>query len=89
MHSYTMTDAQEHYREVFDRAKQEPILLTEESSPSHVILSAETYQQLVERLEVLEDMLLGKQADIALSQSQRVGSDQFTAALQKIVNGEA
>jgi nitrate reductase assembly molybdenum cofactor insertion protein NarJ len=29
MHSYTITDAQEHYREVFDRAKQEPILLTD------------------------------------------------------------
>ncbi|MDY7023088.1 MAG: type II toxin-antitoxin system Phd/YefM family antitoxin [Cyanobacteriota bacterium] len=89
MHSYKITDAKEHYREVFDRAKKEPVLLTEESNPSHVILSVETYQKLVERLEELEDILFGKQADIALNQSQMVGSQQFTATLQKIANGEA
>ena len=72
---------------MFDKATVEPVLITKQKRPSHVILSADAYQQLVNRLEELEDLNLGKVAGTALSQSPMVGSDKFTATLEKLANG--
>ncbi len=70
------------------RAAVEPILLTKQSRPSHVLMSAESYQQLIDRLAELEDMLLGHAAKEALNQSQMVGSETFVQTLQELANGE-
>ncbi len=88
MKSYTLTDARNRQNEVFDKAAIEPVLLTTQSHPSYVLMSAETYQQLIERLQVLEDKILGKVAETALSQSQMVGIESFTTALEYLANGE-
>ncbi len=85
--NYSLTDARNKHGEVFDKAAVEPVLLTKQSRPSHVIMSAETYQKLVKRLEELEDMLLGQEANIALSNSKMVGSEAFTNTLENLADG--
>ncbi|MEH2434023.1 MAG: type II toxin-antitoxin system Phd/YefM family antitoxin [Nostoc sp.] len=89
MQTYTLTDARNKHAEVFDKAAIEPVLLTKQSRPSHVIISAESYQKLINRLEELEDMVFGQAAEVALSQSQMIGTEAFTSALEHLANGEA
>ena len=57
MQSYTLAEACNPQGTVFNRAAVEPVLLTDKSQPSHVIMSADAYQRLIERLIELEDML--------------------------------
>ncbi len=87
MKSYTLTQTRNQHGEVFDKATVEPVLVTKQKRPSHVILSAEAYQKLITRLEELEDLNLGKAAETALIQSSMVGSQEFTATLEKLANG--
>lgn len=88
MQTYTLTDACNRYGEIFARAVFEPVLLTKQSRPSHVILSAQAYQTLVERLIELEDLALGRAAEVALSKSYIVGTESFTAELKRMADGE-
>ncbi len=87
MKTYTLTQTRNQHGEVFDKAQVEPVLITKQKRPTHVIISAETYQQLITRLEELEDFNLGNTAQNAISQSSMVGSEEFTAILEKIANG--
>ena len=89
MQTYTLTDARNRHGEVFDRDVIEPVLLTKQARPSHVILSAQAYQALVARLNELEDLALGRAVEVALSQSQMVGKELFTAELKRLADGEA
>ena len=89
MESYTLTQTRNQHGEVFDKAAIEPVLVTKQKRPSHVILAAETYQQLITRLEELEDLNLGKAAETALSQSSMIGNKEFTSALEKLANAKA
>ena len=86
MKSYTLTQTRNQHGEVFDKAQVEPVLITKQKRPSHVIISAETYQQLIARLEELEDLNLGKIAMSALNKSSMVGSEEFSATLERIAN---
>jgi prevent-host-death family protein len=87
MKSYTLTQIRNQHGEVFDQAQLEPVLVTKQKRPSHVIISAQAYQQLITRLEELEDLKLGKAAQKALKSSKMVGSEEFTATLERIANG--
>ncbi len=87
MQNYTLKQAIDKHDEVFEKASIEPVLLTQESQPSHVLMSADTYQQLVNRIEELEDMLLGQAAEKARKNSNMVGIEKFTSALQHLANG--
>ena len=87
MKSYTLTQTRNQHGEVFDKATVEPVLVTKQKRPSHVILSVEAYQKLIDRLEELEDSNLGKAAQTALTQSSMIGSEEFTATLKKLANG--
>jgi len=87
MKSYTLTQTRNQHGEVFDKATVEPVLVTKQKRPSHVILSAEAYEQLITRLEKLEDLNLGSAAETALTQSKMIGSEEFTATLEKLANG--
>ena len=89
MEIYTFADFQKRQEEVFDRAAKSPVLLTERSRPSHVIMSAETYQQLIEQFAELEDAIWGKAAELALKNYQMVGAQKFTKTLTKLANAEA
>ncbi|MBN3944464.1 MAG: type II toxin-antitoxin system Phd/YefM family antitoxin [Nostoc sp.] len=89
MQTYTLTDARNKHGEVFDKAATEPVLLTKQSRPSHVIISAESYQKLINRLEELEDMVFGQAAEVALSQSKMIGTEAFISALEHLADGEA
>lgn len=89
MKSYTLTQTRNQHGEVFNKATIKPILITKQKRPSHVILAAETYQQLITRLEELEDLHLGKAAETALAQSSMVGSQKFTSALEDIADAQA
>jgi prevent-host-death family protein len=84
MQTYSLTDARNKHGEVFDKAAIEPVLLTKQSRPSHVIISADSYQKLITRLQELEDMQLVQNAETALSQSKMVGTEAFTSALEHL-----
>ena len=84
MQSYTLTDVQNRHDEVFARAAVEPVLLTDESRPSYVIMSAHDYQQLMNRLAALEDCTLGQLAEAALQSSKMVGTEKFTEELKRL-----
>jgi prevent-host-death family protein len=87
MKTYSLTDARNLHGEVFDRALQEPILLTKQARPSHVILSAQAYQKLLDRLADLEDSSWVQAADVAQQQSKRVGPEKFVDELERLANG--
>ncbi|MEM9273564.1 MAG: type II toxin-antitoxin system Phd/YefM family antitoxin [Cyanobacteria bacterium P01_F01_bin.143] len=87
MKTYTLTQTRNQHGEVFDKATVEPVLVTKQKRPSHVILSAETYQKLIDKLEELEDLNLGEAAETALTKSSMTGSEEFTATLEKLANG--
>ena len=89
MQHYTLKDVHNRQSEVFNRATTEPVLLTNQSLPSHVLMSVDTYQKLIERLQKLEEEVLGKAVEEALNQSQMVGEETFTSTLQGLANGEA
>jgi prevent-host-death family protein len=89
MQRYTLTDTRDRNSEVFEQAAIEPVVVTQRSQPSHVIMSADAYQRLLKRLEELEDMLLGQAAETALNSSHLVGTETFTSTLQRLANGEA
>jgi len=86
MLSYTLTEAHNQHGEVFDQAAVEPVLLTKQSRPSHVIMSFDTYKRLMERLTELEDMALAEAAVSALSQSPMVGTETFVESLKQLAN---
>jgi prevent-host-death family protein len=89
MKTYSLTDARNRHGEVFDQAIQEPVMLTKQSRPSHVILSAQAYEQITNRLTELEDLAWGQAAQNNLSQSSMIGTDHFTIELERLANGEA
>lgn len=88
MRSYSLTEARNQQEEVLDQATLEPVLLTKQSQPSYVIMSFDTYKQLMERLRKLEDMTLGEAGETALSQSSMVGRKSFVESLKQLDNGE-
>ncbi len=88
MQSYSIADAIAKHNEVFSKANDEPVLLTERSQPTHVIMSADTYQKLLERIEELEDSVLGEAAKKAQDNYKMVGVENFTSTLERMANGE-
>ncbi len=86
MNTYTLTQTRNQHGEVFDKAQVEPVLITKQKRPSHVLLSAQDYQKLIDRLEELEDLYLGQTADKARNKSKLVGSEAFTTALEKLAD---
>lgn len=84
MQHFSITDIQNTHSDVLSQAAVEPVLLTTESQPSYVIMSVENYEQLINRLAQLEDLVFGQQAQTALSTSQMVGAETFTAELKRL-----
>ncbi len=84
MQQFSVTEIQNTHSEVLNQAAVEPVLLTEESQPSYVIMSVENYEQLINRLAQLEDLIIGEQAQTALSNSSMVGTETFTTELKRL-----
>ncbi len=84
MQRFSVTEIQNTHSEVLNQAAVEPVLLTKESQPSYVIMSVENYEQLMNRLAQLEDLIIGQQAQTALSNSRMVGTETFTAELKRL-----
>lgn len=59
MQNYSIAEIQDRASEVLEQAAIAPIVLTAGSKPNYVIMSAQGYQQLLERLEALEDTISG------------------------------
>lgn len=60
MQNYTLNDALTKYSEVLTQATDEPVILTQESQPTHVILSVDNFEKLLQRLEELENLVIEK-----------------------------
>jgi prevent-host-death family protein len=84
MQRFSVKEIQNTHSEILNQAAVEPVLLTEESQPSYVIMSVENYEQLINRLTQLEDLIIGQQAETALSNSRMVGTKNFMAELKRL-----
>lgn len=84
MQHFSVKKIQNADSEVLNQAAVEPVLLTAESQPSYVIMSFVNYEQLINRLAQLEDLVIAQQAQTALSSSQMVGAETFTAELKRL-----
>jgi len=89
MQSYTLTDARNHHGEIFDLAATEPVLLTKNARPSHVVLSARAYEAMLTKLQQLEDAHWGRQAEKALKTSRMMGGKKFTVTMERLARGKA
>lgn len=86
MQNYTLQEAKAKQEEILQKAKTEPVLLSEKSHPSHIIMSFQAYQELIDRINELEDMVLAKQAMDAVRESEFVGEEEFRRSLQELAN---
>ena len=89
MKTFTLTDARNHPGKVFDQASIEPVLLTKKDRPTHIVMSAQAYDQLTERLALLEDLVWGKTAETVLQQSSVLDTDIFMSALRQLSDEKA
>ncbi|NJL65192.1 MAG: prevent-host-death protein [Methylacidiphilales bacterium] len=84
MRQFPLGELQNPHSNALEQAATEPIKLTSESQASYVIMSVENYEQLMNRVAQLEDSILAQQAQIAVANSQMVGSEIFTAELERL-----
>ena len=89
MQAYNITDVYHKHIEILNQAAIEPVLITKQSKPSYVIISVDCYHKLLNRLEELEDLLLGQAAEMAVSESEMVGTEIFTSTLEYLANNQA
>jgi prevent-host-death family protein len=89
MYTYTLSEVHRRHHEIFDRAAREPVLLTKQSRPSHVLLSATAYAKLINKLAELEEAAWGQKAIEALAAEEMVGSKIFTKVIQAMANDKA
>jgi prevent-host-death family protein len=80
MRQFTLGDIQN----LLEQAATEPVVLTSESQASYVIMSAENYEQLMNQIAQLEDLILGQQTQMAVANSKMVGSEIFTDELERL-----
>jgi PHD/YefM family antitoxin component YafN of YafNO toxin-antitoxin module len=97
--TYTLSEVRNRHGEVFDRAIKEPVFVTKQDRPSHVIMAYDRYvdavarnveamARLEETLAKAEDLLLGVAAEKVVASSPRVGSEAFTAALKRFADAD-
>jgi PHD/YefM family antitoxin component YafN of YafNO toxin-antitoxin module len=86
MNSYSLTELSQRQEEVLKSAISEPVVVTHQSLPSHILMSFETYQKLIERLTELEDLVWGEKAEENINNSFFVGEQRFTTELQRLIN---
>jgi prevent-host-death family protein len=84
MRQFILGDIQNLHSDVLEQAATEPVVLTSESQASYVIMSVDNYEQLMNRIAQLEDLILGQQAQMAVANSKMVGSEIFTAELERL-----
>ncbi len=84
MQRFSVTEIQNSHSEALHQATVEPVLLTADSQPSYVIMSIDNYEHLIDRLARLEDLAIGQQAQTAQANSRMVGTETFTAELQRL-----
>jgi PHD/YefM family antitoxin component YafN of YafNO toxin-antitoxin module len=89
MQRFSVSEIQNTDRQALHQAEIEPVLIIDESQSSYVIMSVDCYEQLIDRLERLEDLEIGQQAQSALSTSRMVGAEIFTAELQRLAAMDA
>lgn len=85
---YTLAEARNNYQLVLTAAAMQPVLLTNQSQPTHVLTSAKSYQKLIDRVKELEDMVLSQAAETDLSQSKMFGRKVSTFTLKHLINSD-
>jgi PHD/YefM family antitoxin component YafN of YafNO toxin-antitoxin module len=84
MQRFSVTEIRDTHSEALHQATIEPVLLTADSQPSYVIMSIDNYEHLIDRLARLEDLAIGQQAQTNLATSRMVGTEAFTAEIQRL-----
>ncbi|MBW4605072.1 MAG: prevent-host-death protein [Calothrix sp. FI2-JRJ7] len=84
MQRFFVKEIQNTHYEVLNKAAVKPVLLTDELQRSYIIMSVENYEQLINRLALLENLIIGQQAQTALSNSRMVGTETFTAEPKRL-----
>jgi PHD/YefM family antitoxin component YafN of YafNO toxin-antitoxin module len=86
MQQFSVEEMRERSQDVLQSATREPVLLVNQSQPSYIVLSIQSYQQLIARLVELEDQVLGKLATAALQTSSMTGTEVFMAELRRFAS---
>jgi len=84
MERFSVLDIQNNYSKILNQAAVEPALITGESQKNYVIMSVENYEQLINRLAQLEDLIISQQAQAALLNSSMVGRETFMAEIERL-----
>jgi PHD/YefM family antitoxin component YafN of YafNO toxin-antitoxin module len=84
MQRFSVTEIQNSHSEALHQATVEPVLLTADSQSSYVIMSIDNYEHLIDRLARLEDLAIGQQAQSNATTSRMVGTEAFTAEIQRL-----
>jgi PHD/YefM family antitoxin component YafN of YafNO toxin-antitoxin module len=84
MQRFSVTEIRNTPSAALHQATIEPVLLTADSQPSYVIMSIDNYEHLIDRLARLEDLAIGQQAQSNLTTSRMVGTEAFTAEIQRL-----
>ncbi|MDX2239118.1 MAG: hypothetical protein NW224_00365 [Leptolyngbyaceae cyanobacterium bins.302] len=83
MQQISLKDVLNGHDESLRQAIAEPILLMDDAHPNLVVMSAEHYWQLTNRLAALEDEVFGQLAQANLKTSKMVGEN-FVKELQQL-----
>jgi PHD/YefM family antitoxin component YafN of YafNO toxin-antitoxin module len=84
MQRFSVTEIRDTPSEALHQATIEPVLLTADSQPIYVIMSIDNYEHLIDRLARLEDLAIGQPAQANLATSRMVGTEAFTAEIQRL-----
>jgi PHD/YefM family antitoxin component YafN of YafNO toxin-antitoxin module len=67
---YTVTELRSEQAKIFDRLPIEPIVLTRQGKPAAVLVDPEKWNELMDRLEDLQDSVDGLEVLLAMAQGE-------------------
>lgn len=82
MTSYTASMAKNHFGELLDTARREPVIIEKHRRPNAVLMAYEEYQ----RLQEIEDRFLAARADEVVAEGKWLGVEESEKLLDDILN---
>ena len=81
----TVSDIRHRHLDVIDKAKKSPVMLSSRGEPVAVIVSPDQWNKIVERLEDLDDLVLGLEALLELERGDDTTASIDEAGLRALI----
>lgn len=85
MRSMAAKEAKNHFGELLDTARREPVTIERNGRPVAVVLSVEDFK----RFEEIEDAVWGARAEAVEKEGDWLGPEKSEKLLQKLLNAKA